>query len=77
MLTPPLDAHGRPAQLTRCQRAVLRLLRDGLRPAEVAARLHDAESTVRMHIRMSNARLGTHSYHSSLLIAEQMGLLNG
>ena len=72
---PPPNKSGR--LLTRCQVEVLRALRSGLRPAQVAPRLHCTLHTVRMHIWMANARLGTHSYHASPLIAEQMGLLNG
>lgn len=63
--------------LTMCQVEVLCCLRSGLRPAQVAARLHCSEATVRMHIRRANARLDTHSYYASILIAERLGILGG
>lgn len=75
-ITHPLDAHGRPVRLTPCQVTVFRLLREGLRPTEMAARLQCSIYTVRMHIRRVNALLDAHSYYASLLLAEQLGLLD-
>lgn len=46
-----------PKKLTATERAILRMLRDGLTLKQIAAALHRSELTVRTHMRNARAKL--------------------
>lgn len=62
--------------LTARQVEILRRLRDGERPKEIAQALHIAEYTVRSHIRDTIERLGVHGVQAALIEAERLALLD-
>lgn len=65
------------AQLTRRQRAVLRLLVEGLDMRAIGEELGVSEHTVRTHMQNLYARLGCHSRLELVRFATQQGLLSG
>lgn len=72
------DGHGATTAneaLTVRQVEILRLLRDGVHPKEIAQALHIADSTARSHIRDAIERLGVHGALGAVHEAERRGLL--
>lgn len=61
--------------LTRRELDVLRLLADGLRNADIAARLFVSETTVKAHLRNINTKLQASSRTNAVAIARQHGFL--
>lgn len=77
--TPP-SGHAAAAATTRAlttrQAEVMRRLREGERPKEIAHALHLAELTVRSHIRDAIERLGAHGTQAAVKEADRRGLLD-
>lgn len=61
--------------LTPREWEVLQLLSKGLQARHVAEQLGLGVRTIQMHISHINGKLGTHSYHASVLVARQCGML--
>jgi DNA-binding CsgD family transcriptional regulator len=55
--TPPTCGGDSAKKLTAAERTILRALRNGLTPSQVAATLERSELTVRTHIRNARAKL--------------------
>jgi DNA-binding NarL/FixJ family response regulator len=62
-------------RLTERERDVLRLLADGLRSEEIAARLFISEHTVRAHAAKATTRLGARTRTHAVAIALRNGLI--
>ncbi len=61
--------------LTRQELAVLRLLAEGRRPAEIARRLHITPRTLRNHIHHANQKLRTRNRLEAVMHALRRGLI--
>ena len=60
--------------LTRREREVLRLMRDGLDAKTIASDLHVSVHTARSHIKKLLAKLGAHSQLEAVAIANRLGV---
>jgi DNA-binding NarL/FixJ family response regulator len=63
-------------QLTSREMDVLKLLADGLSAAEIGARIHLSESTVKSHLAKIYQKLGVTNRAQALVTAMRMGLLS-
>ena len=64
-----------PAELTVAEQKVLALLAQGLRNAEIAARIHRSVRTVDHHVAAVMAKLGVDSRQAAVLRAAREGWL--
>ena len=69
------DAWGEPDPLTERERQVLRLAEDGLSNADISARLHLSEGTVRNYLSAAITKTGTRNRVEALRVAEGNGWL--
>lgn len=69
---PRRGAHHVP--LTRRERQVLRLMREGLDAKSIASALHVSVHTARSHIKKLMAKLGAHSQLEAIAIANRLGV---
>ena len=63
-------------QMTSREHDVLKLLADGLSAAEIGARIHLSESTVKSHLAKIYQKLGVTNRAQALVTAMRMGLLS-
>lgn len=81
-LRPASEAASAPALspavlLTPSELRVLRLLAEGRQAREIARTLSIAPKTVSMHIQNSMKKLGVHTRTQAVVLAHQLGLVNG
>ena len=72
---PQLATRANPAGLTGRQAEILRLLADGLSNADIAARLHLSDGTVRNYLSEAIGKLGANNRIDAYRLARQRGWL--